>query len=87
MFKIIKFNTPVNLRNKLTFSQDGRIQLVPGRLKISRDSFRWRTVCEWNVLPEYLISAVKVSIFKKLLRKHIIDGRLDIIARRPPERD
>ena len=43
MFKIINFDTPVNLRNKLTVTQDRRVLITPGRVKISRDSFRWRT--------------------------------------------
>ena len=87
MYKIIKFEQPVNLRRMFTLSQNGRVQSVPGRLKISRDSFKWRTVCAWNGLPEYLIMTTKLSLFKKLLRKHIIDGRADIVARRPPEVD
>ena len=87
MFKIVNFDTPVNLRNKLTVAQDRRVNITPGRLKISRDSFRWRTVCVWNDLPNHIITTVKLSTFKKSLRRHIIEGRADIVARRPPDWD
>ena len=87
LFKTVKSNKPENLRKMLTVDQEGKIQLIPGRLKISRELYRWRTVREWNILPAYLILVVKVSVFKKLLKKHIIEERLEIIARRPPELD
>ena len=39
MFKIINFNTPVNLRKKLTISRDRRVNTTPARLKILRENF------------------------------------------------
>ena len=87
MYKIVTFGTPVNLRNKLEIDNDRRITTIPGRLKISRDSFRWRSTRVWNELPDHVINADKLSAFKKLLRQHLIDGRADIAARQPPDRD
>ena len=65
MYKIVKFNTPVNLRNKLTVTPDGKVSTIPGRLKISRKSFRWRTVDIWNELPDYIIETTKLSSFQE----------------------
>ena len=87
MFKIIKSKTPVNLWNRLNVSADGKINISPGRLKISRNSFVWRTASDWNSLSDELTDITKVSIFKKKLRKHIVNIRQAVIPRRPPERD
>ena len=87
LFKIVKLCKPVNLRNRLSVTQDGKIDLAPGRLKIARQSFLWRTVSDWNDLPETLISVTKISMFKKQLKKHIIEDRPLVIARRPPDLD
>ena len=87
LFKIVNCGTPASLRNKLSIAPDKRIHISPGRLKIARNSFRWRTVSFFNELPNYIIDSVKLSSFKKLLRKHIIDGQADIAARRPPDWD
>ena len=87
LFKIVNFNTPQNLRNKLTVIEDKKIQIKPPRLKCVQRSFTWRTVDFWNDLPQYIINSEKISIFKKTLRKHIIDGRAVIVPRKPPEID
>ena len=87
LFKTVKTGKPVNLFTRLIVNPDGTLLLPPGRLKIVRDSYMWRTVSQWNILPEYLTSMTKLSVFKKNLKKHIIEGRPEIIARKPPELD
>ena len=87
MFKIVNFGTPVNIRRKLTIDPDRKIHTSIGRLKITRDSFCWRTIRAWNLLPAHLINCVKLSTFKKDLHKHLIGGRADVVAHRPPDRD
>ena len=87
MYKIINLNKPENLRNKLIVDRKLHVEVSPGCLKISRDSFRWRASRTWNDLPDHIIVADKLSKFKKLLWKHLIDERADIIPRRPIERD
>ena len=82
MFKIIFLNKPENLRNKLVIDPSNRIQISEGRLLLSRKSFHWRASCTWNKLPEFVISAGKLSSFKKRLKKHLIDSRPEVIPRR-----
>ena len=87
MFKILRFNTPVNLRNLFTLTQEGRIEITPGRLIISRKSFRWRTATLWNELPNFVIESPKLSSFKKVLRRHLLENRREISVRKPLEPD
>ena len=87
MYKIINFEKPTHLWKKLTIEQDKRIKIQPGRLRISRDSFRWRTSREWNELPDDLLEVNKLSVFKKTLKRYIIDMRPDVVQRRPPDLD
>ena len=87
MYKIVNIGTPVNLRNKLTISPDKRIIFTPGRLKISRDSFKWRTAQAWNDLPDFLLELDKTTTFKKALKRFIIESRPDVVPRRPPDLD
>ena len=86
-FKIINTGKPENLRNILTLSPDKRIDLIPGRLRICRDAFKLRTSHAWNELPDYLLELDKISTFKKGLKKFIIESRLDVAPRRPPDLD
>ena len=87
MFKIVIFGKPVNVRQKLNIDTDRKISTSPGRLKITRDSFRWQTVLAWNQLPDHLINCGNLSTFKNSLIRHIINGRADVVDRRPPDWD
>ena len=87
LYKIVKFETPTNLRSLFTVTQEGRIVHNPARLAISRNSWKWRVTQSWNTLPDYVLMSSKLSSFKKLLRKHLIDGRANIVDRRPPDWD
>ena len=87
MYKIIFSSKPLNLRNKFFVDPVNRVHTLPGRLKMSRDSFHWRATCTWNAIPDHIISADKISQFKKLLRKHLIESRTDIIPRRQIDLD
>ena len=82
MYKLVHIGSPVNLRNKLTISPENRINILPGRIKISRQSFRWRTALAWNDLSDGLINMDKLSCFKKQLRRQIIDNRANVAQRR-----
>ena len=87
MHKIVNIGRPVNLVNKINIRPDKRIDVAIGRLKISRDSFRWRSAKAWNDLPDFLLDIGKLSTFKKALRTHIIECRAEVVPRRPPELD
>ena len=87
LYKIVHLGTPVNLRRMLTVENDLKLTTTPGRLKIVRDSFRWRTICAWNELPSHLLHTPKLTLFKKHLKQYIIDNRADVTVRRPPDVD
>ena len=87
MFKLVNIGTPINLRNRIEILPDKKISIPPARLRISSKSFRWRTTQVWNDLPDHILLITKLSVFKKTLKKHIIDGRAEIALRRPPDWD
>ena len=87
MSKIIFMKKPENLLKKFTISNDYRVSIPKGRLKISRDSFCWRATQTWNELPDDVITADKLSSFKRRLRRHLIELRADIAPRRQAEQD
>ena len=87
MFKIVNLGTPVNLRKTLIIDNDKRITTSNGRLKIVKNSFRWRTVSSWNSLPAHLILSGNLSSFKRNLRKFLIDSRVQVVPRKPPDWD
>ena len=87
VYKIINFKKPRNLRNKFTLDADKRISTSVGRLKMVRQSFRWRAIVTWNNLPDSLINAPKLSMFKKMLKKHLIECRTAIVPRPPIDMD
>ena len=87
MYKIVHIGSPATIRKKLTILPDKRIEIVPGRLKITRDSFKWRMSIAWNDLPDFLLDIQKISIFKRALRKYIIENRVEVTQRRPPTWD
>ena len=87
MFKLVNIGTPENLRNKLKILPNKKIEITPARLKIASKSFRWRTTKVWNDLPDNILNIVKLSIFKKVLRRFMIDSRADVAQRRPPDPD
>ena len=87
MYKVINIGKPSNLRQQLNILPNKRIEIFPARLKISRRSYKWRTISVWNELPDYLLNLDKISMFKKGLRRHLIEGRTVVVQRRPPEPD
>ena len=87
LYKILKFETPKNLRNLFNVTPDCKINLHPARLRIVSESWKWRSARDWNDLPDHLRMSPKLSMFKKTLRRHIIDGRANVVDRRPPDVD
>ena len=81
VYKIINFKKPRNLCNKFTLDAEKRISTSVGRLKIVRQSFRWRAITIWNDLPDSLRNAPILSIFKKTLKKHLIESRSVTVPR------
>ena len=86
-YKIIFLKKPTNLRNMFSIDQTNRIQQVEGRLQTARTSFRWRAAKTWNSLPDFVIDAEKLSIFKKRLKRHLTDARLPVAPRRQLNQD
>ena len=87
MYKIVYMGTPANIRRTITVDNEMKISTSEGRLKITKNSFRWRTVRAWNLLPSHLTNSRNLSSFKRNLRKQIIDTRPVVIPRKPPEWD
>ena len=81
MWKLVHLDLPRHLRTKIEVDPDRLIQTTKGRIKTSLTSFRWRTVLDWNCLESDLRHEDNLGIFKRSLKKFLIEQRLPDIPR------
>ena len=87
LWKTLKWKVPVALHKEYTIEEDWKIKVTGPRLQMTARCFKWRTVIEWNTLPESLRNIDRISAFKKQLRQRIIEERkknTDDIDDNPP---
>ena len=87
MFKMINFNTPRNLSLKFTRLENRQVETTVGRIKNSKNLFRWRTARVWNTLPLYLREETRIKVFKINLKKHLISEHSAVTVRRQQDWD
>ena len=56
MWKLLHSQTPKILSSKLDMDQDYLATTTASRILLVRQSFRWRTITSWNLLPQELRS-------------------------------
>ena len=71
-WKMIYLNKPARPMERLTITQDLRIQVEEPRLLFSEECFRWRSARIWNDIPLEIRQIGNVVRFKKHLRKWIL---------------
>ena len=53
IWKAIKKKKPGHLEEKLTIHGDNTVSTTAARLMTTSASYRWRSITEWNLLPNY----------------------------------
>ena len=76
-WRIINTMFPVYMHNKLQCNDQMVIGVTPGRLQMTRSSFRWRASSIWNTLKDETRKCKSLPRFKKLVRSWLIASRSD----------
>ena len=75
VFKIRSSGEPEYLAARLSRdSRNKRIMIPNMELRLTQNSFTVRGAANWNRLPENLRKQSKIGIFKKLVRKWILEN-------------
>ena len=75
VFKIRSSGEPEYLAARLSRdSRNGRIIIPTMELRLTQNSFTVRGAANWNRLPENVRRQLKIGIFKKLVRKWILEN-------------
>ena len=75
VFKIRSNNEPEYLASLLKLDTRNRRILIPNvNLNIAKDSFTVRGASGWNLLPVSIREQRKIGIFKKLVKKWVLDN-------------
>ena len=82
MWRIVRLGTPYYLRKEIKIDEDNILSTNNSRITLVKNAFKWRTVKEWNELNPILRAEMSIRIFKKTLRKHLIESRQGIVQRR-----
>ena len=76
LWRTIRNGTPDYFNDKFTLNDDDdTVETTQARLMITSQSYRWRTARDWNSLPDTLKMCMSICVFKKHLRKHIMESR------------
>ena len=73
--KLVNLRKPPRLLERMTILTDKTIRVQQPRLQLSEDCFRWRSAAQWNNLSTELREVSSISIFKKQMRRSIIERR------------
>ena len=87
--ELIKYHTLVSLwtiimdtqenyfNDKIMKTNNYLLETTTPRLKTTSNSFRWRAIKHWNNLPLNVRTSQNISIYKRTLRKSIINERIN----------
>ena len=73
LWKTVWWRVPVHLDEKITRLPDNRLQTVPPRLLQTSWAYRWKTIQNWNDLPDSLRSEPSLVKFKTCLKRLLKD--------------
>ena len=75
VFRIRSSGEPEYLESHLNKdTRNGRIQLPCFKIKLAQNSFRYRSIKWWNMMPENIRAATKVSSFKSLCGDWVLNN-------------
>ena len=75
LFKVVRWGTPIYMQDRIHIETDSTLTTNIPRLMITRDSWRFSTTRQWNLLPMEIRTENNLKKFKKILRRHIVDSR------------
>ena len=75
LWKVLRRQEPCYFTRILTLNGDNMIEMVPARLQLTAQSFRWRAVVGWNGLHQQLRSCLSLKGFKTQLKDWLIGQR------------
>ena len=73
MWKVVWMKSPLSMSRKITIDNDMYLSTTPARLQGTQQSFRWRTVVEWNRLPAEIRDLQSLQTFRRQVRKWLAD--------------
>ena len=75
VFRIRSSGEPEYLESHLNKdTRNGRIQLPCFNIKLAQNSFRYRSIKWWNMMPANIRAATKVSSFKRLCGEWVLNN-------------
>ena len=77
MWKVVNWQCPQHMTSKIHVTPDSRIMTSIPRLKMTTNSFRWKTILYWNNLPDDLREEKSLNRFKVCTKRWIRDRRPD----------
>ena len=87
LWKACRWKIPTSLAEKLTIEDDELISTAQPRLLITKQTFRCNTVLTWNTLPDTLRAETSLVIFKKTLKKWLMESNDSLPDDIPPHDD
>ena len=82
IWKIIRTGKPGTLRNRITTDGNGNIVNTDSRLQTTSLGLIWRTRDTWNSFPMEVRETQSISIFKKGLKKWILENEIPMYSTR-----
>ena len=77
MWKILRWKIPQNMTEDLTLNGEDRIVTDPPRLLLTEQSFKYVSIQNWNLLPDYMRGEQSLVRFKRQIRTWLRERPLD----------
>ena len=77
IWKLKKFEKPLNLWNKIELLDDNKLSTKKPRLQLTSQTFRCKSIIQWNKLPDNLRSEITIKRFKINLKKWLKERTLN----------
>ena len=74
-FKVVRWRIPAYMTERIFLEVDDTAFTSVPRLKLTADSWRCKTTLRWNLLPIELRVETDIILFKKALKRHLIEIR------------
>ena len=69
LWKMVHLGAPGHLIDRIDVKDDWKVETTVTRLQLTSKGYRWKTSLLWNELPDQLREEVRISRFKKGLKK------------------
>ena len=76
IWKVVRLKRPLLFSEKLTMTDDNKIETSRSRLQFTSEGFRWRSTDQWNQLPTDIRTIRSLPSFKRRVNTWILSQRL-----------